>query len=221
MITTSCRADEPLLAAFHAGVYLDAFAAQREPLEAWQRALRGEAPYELTVRVVRDGGPDQVGAGRIAGGIAYELYPRSRCGLVTYMVVAPAFRRHGLGKELQASAVDELFARGARAVFGEIDDPQVHGEVAAQRLARNRRWGARVVDTRYVQPALGPGLARDRELILIALAGRQPLPDTMPGEVVESFVRELYACTEGGDPDPEVRVPAIVTLATEWPRPRA
>ena len=83
---------------------------------------------------------------------------------------------------------------------------------AWRRLARNQRWGARVVDTRYVQPALGRGLERDRELILIALDVRG---DTMQGTVVDAFVRELYAATEGGPPDEEIDIPEVVKLV-EW-----
>ena len=198
-------ADSELLETFYGSIYLDAFATQREPIDAWRRALRGERPYELTIVVACDGDA-------IAGGIAYELYPASRCGLVTYMVVAPAYRRGGLGKRLQGDAVAELRARGAGAVFGEIDDPRTRGEHARLRLARNQRWGARVVDTRYIQPALGPGLARDRDLILIALA---PDGETLPGATVDAFIRELYACTEGGPPDPDVAVPEVVRLV-EW-----
>jgi hypothetical protein len=37
---------------------------------------------------------------------------------------------------------------------------------------------------------------------LIALAGGQPLPPTMAGEIVRDFVGELYAITEGRAPDP-------------------
>ncbi len=68
-------ADDSRLAAFHAGSYWDAFAAQHEPLEVWRGALRGELPYELTVRVA-------VTDDRILDGIAFERYPRSGCGLV-------------------------------------------------------------------------------------------------------------------------------------------
>jgi GNAT superfamily N-acetyltransferase len=198
-------ADDERLRTFYDSIYLAAFASQREPLDAWQRALRGERPYELTIRLAIDGDV-------IAGGIAYERYPASACGLVTYMVVAPAYRRAGLGKQLQREAVADLQARGTRAVFGEIDDPRERGKPAHDRLARNQRWGARVVDTRYVQPALGPGLERDRGLILIVL---DPPGPTIPGAIVDAFVRELYAATEGGPPDPDVAVPEVVRLV-EW-----
>jgi hypothetical protein len=73
-----------------------------------------------------------------------------------------------------------------------------------RRLERNQAWGARVVDTRYVQPALAPGLLRDHGLCLIALASEQALPATMPGRIVRDFVDELYAATEGAPPDDEV-----------------
>src|SRR5829696_3956917 len=114
---TAAPAHERLLDAFYRGIYLDAFAAQREPLEVWKRALRGELPYRQTIRLALDGD-------RIVAGISYELYPRSRCGLVTYNVVAPAARRGGLGRQLLDGAIAELFAAGARAVFGEVDDPR-------------------------------------------------------------------------------------------------
>jgi GNAT superfamily N-acetyltransferase len=202
-------ADDPRLAAYHGGIYLDEFADQREPLDAWQRALRGDDAYRLWVRLAVDGDA-------IAGGINYELYPRSRCGLITYMAVAPAARRHGLGKQLQSDAVAALFAAGAHAVFGEVNDPRTTtlepADAAWRRLARNQRWGARVVATRYVQPALGPGLTRDRGLVLIALAGARPLPAELDGAIVRAFVDELYAVTEGGPPDPEIEIADRVQL---------
>jgi GNAT superfamily N-acetyltransferase len=202
-------ADDPRLAEFHRGIYWDAFAKQHEPLATWQRALRGDDAYRLTVRLAVDGD-------ELAGGIAFELYPRSRCGLVTYMVVAPPARRTGLGKRMQREAAAQLFGDGALAVFGEINDPRTttieHADAAWARLERNQRWGARVVDARYIQPALGPGLVRDRELVLIALAGATPLPADMPGAIVRDFVDELYAVTEGGAADPEIQIGERVRL---------
>jgi len=75
-------------------------------------------------------------------------------------------------------------------------------------------WGARVVDARYVQPALAPGLERDHGLCLIALSGAQPLPATMSGHIVRDFVDELYRVTEGAPPEPEMLevIPDLVEL---------
>lgn len=169
-------ADESLLARFHAGIYMDAFAARVEPLAAWQRALRGDAPYSLRVQVALEGD-------EFAGGICFERYPRSGCGLVTYLVVAPGARRRGLGKGLLDGALAQL--ADARAVFGETEDP-----------SRFLRWGARIVDVPYVQPSLGPGLPRGTGLVLIDFTGRGDRGSA------RAFAEELYAVTEGRAPEP-------------------
>jgi hypothetical protein len=208
IVTISSHDDEGLLDEFHGGVYWEAFAEQQEPVEVWKRALwGGAAPYELTIRIAGRALRDR-GRREIFGGIAFERYPQSGCGLVTYMVIAPVARRHGLGRRLQREAALAMFAAGAPAVFGEVNDPRLAGagvdepvDAMWRRLERNQAWGARVVDTRYVQPALARGLSRDHGLCLIALASEQPLPATMPGHVVRGFVEELYAATEGAAPE--------------------
>jgi GNAT superfamily N-acetyltransferase len=213
-IVTVTPGDGELLARYYRGIYWDDFAAQHEPLEAWQRALAGGAGYELTIRLAVD-------AGEILGGISFERYPVSSCGLITYMVVAEAARRRGLGRRLQADAIATMFAAGAPAVFGEVNDPRLAGEGLLdepiedtwERLERNENWGARVVEIRYIQPALGPGLTRDRGLCLIAHADAEPLPDTMPGAIVRAFVGELYDKTEGArDDELLAQIPDTVRL---------
>jgi GNAT superfamily N-acetyltransferase len=201
------RLDDGLLARFYDELYLPAFAHQREPLEVWRRQLWGEAwPYELSI-VIAGESLDDAAAARLDGGIVSELYPASACGFLTYLVVAPAAREAGLGRSLLDGARRALAARAQargltlRAVFGEVAD--------AARLARFERWGARAVEIDYVQPSLGPGLARDPDLRLIAFFDGEP-PATLPGAVVADFVRELYAMTEGGGG--EMGVPAEVRL---------
>jgi hypothetical protein len=206
IVTLRDRAEhEPLLERFHRDLYLSAFAAQAEPLEVWKWALWSqEAPYRMRVQLALDGAD-------IVGGIAFELYRRSNCGLVTYVVVAPAARRSGLGKTLRTGAARTLYADGARAVFGEVNDPRVpHSYESAEetwrRLERYQRWGSRVLDIRYVQPSLGPGLERDRGLVLLRHAGDAPPIAHMPGAVVKGFIGEFYEITEEGRPvDDELR----------------
>src|SRR5262249_55439402 len=113
IITIASRDDAELLARYHAGIYWDEFAARQEPLAVWERALWGEVDYELTIRLAVDGDD-------LLGGISFERYPESRCGLITYMVVAPQARRRGLGKRMQADAIATMLDAGARAVFGEV-----------------------------------------------------------------------------------------------------
>jgi len=189
---------DPRLAQFHAGIYWDAFAAQHEPLDAWRRAI---ATGLLSVRLAVDGA-------EILGGICFERYPKSGVGFATYLVVAPAARGQGLGERLLRGAVDEL----GGLVLGEVNDPRRTGEWA--RLERFQRWGARVLDARYVQPSLGPGLARDRGLVLVAFAGKDPLPAEIDGARVRAFVEELYALTEGGAVDADVAITDRVRLVT-------
>ncbi|HSR95501.1 MAG TPA: GNAT family N-acetyltransferase [Kofleriaceae bacterium] len=208
IVTITSHDDEALLDEFHSGIYWDDFADQQEPVDVWKRALWGGAsPYKLTIRIAGRALRDRERR-ELLGGIAFEHYPRSGCGLVTYMVIAPAARRQGLGRRLQREAARSLFAEGVRAVFGEVNDPRLAGvgvdepiESMWRRLERNQVWGARVLDVRYVQPALAPGLARDHGLCLIAIAGEQALPAMMAGAVVRDFVDELYAVTEGAAPD--------------------
>lgn len=204
IITIANHDDEELLDEFHTGIYWDAFAEQQEPVAVWKRALWGGASsYELTIRIAGRALRDR-GRRELLGGIAFERYPRSGCGLISYMVIAPAARRQGLGRRLQREAAQALFAAGAPAVFGEVNDPRRADEGTTEsapdrwrRVERNQVWGARVVNARYVQPALAPGLERDHGLCLIVLSGAQPLPATMSGNVVRDFIDELYQITEG------------------------
>jgi hypothetical protein len=115
---------------------------------------------------------------------------------------------------LLTEATHELHAAGAPAVFGEVTDPRRSSEPDAwPRLLRNQRWGARVIDARYIQPALGPGLARDSDLVLIVLPPLRPVT----AATVWSFVRELYAVTEGGLPDPAIAITDPVMLVELCP----
>ena len=104
------------------------------------------------------------------------------------MVVAPTARNQGLGRTLLDVAARELYEAGAALVFGEV-----HRD-APERLARFVRWGARTLEVPYVQPSLGPGLARDAGLCLIVLP---PIPQVVDTRVVNVFIAELYEVTEG------------------------
>lgn len=204
------RGHAPLLARFYDELYLPAFAHQREPLEAWHEQLWGErpAPYDLTITLVVEGDGERtdLDRARIDGGIVGELYPQSRCAILTYMVVAPEARGAGLGRSLLDDATRELAGRGARAVFAEVRDPALADSSSAaearQRLARFQRWGAQVIDHPYVQPDLGFG--RDRALRLIAFEPRDA--QFLDGGTLRAFLHELYAVTERVEPaaDPEL-----------------
>jgi hypothetical protein len=203
-----------LLDAFHNGIYVDAFAHQIEPLDVWKRRLWSCAPspYQLTIRIAGRELRDPMRR-EIDGGIVYELYRHSRCGLLTYMVIARERRRAGLGHRLLSEATRALYAAGAVAVFGEVSDPAKHDDPhrsieAWERIELFQRWGGRVVDTAYVQPELGVGLERDRGLRLLMFPGDATLPRSVPGPLIATFLEEFYAITEGAPPDD----PELVSL---------
>ena len=213
--TLAGAVDLPLLARFYDEVYLPAFAHQREPRAGWEARLTAPGAYRLFVTLA-GAELDAAATARIDGGVTCEWYPRSRCGLLTYLVVAPGARRRGLGRRLldgaRAALRDHAAASGVTpaAIFGEVADPAVGDDPdAAARLARFRRWGARVVEARYVQPALGAGLARDRHLRLIGFFDGAP-PAAIDGAIVAGFLREFYAATEGGDPADDPELAAVI-----------
>jgi hypothetical protein len=86
---------------------------------------------------------------------------------------------------------------------------------AHERLARFQRWGARVVDHRYIQPDLGYG--RDRALRLIAFEPADPAP-SLDGATLRAFLHEFYAVTERRDPagDPELG-PLLASIPAQVP----
>jgi len=205
--------DDELLDAFYREVYLPEFRHQREPVEVWKARLAdASAPYALSIAIagaeLRD--PSRR---RLDGGVVCELYPVSGCGFLTYLVVAPAARRAGLGRRLFGQArralAEQAAARGVELalIFAEVSDPARQDGVAAaaawRRLAQFGRWGAGVLDVPYVQPSLGEGLGRDRELLLLAFF-EQALPEHVDGAHVAAFLRELYVATEGRADDHEV-----------------
>lgn len=200
-----------LLARFYDEVYLPAFAHQREPLEAWNEQLWGEypAPYDLTIVLAVDHEGD---VERIDGGIVGELYPESRCAILTYMVVAPHARRAGLGRSLLDDARAALVARGARAVVAEVSTADT--AEARERLARFQRWGARVIEHPYVQPDLGFG--RDRALRLIAFEPQDAA--ALAGATLRAFLHEFYVVTERIAPtvDPELG-PLLAAIPDQVP----
>ena len=212
-------ADVDLLRAFYDEVYLPEFAHQREPLDAWLAALRGEAPYRFTALIASDD------AGVVAGVIA-ERYPRSACGLVTYLAVAPRGRGAGLGAQLLHDA--RAAVAPVHVVLGEISDPRRHHGAAADtawdRLLRFQRRGARVIEVPYVQPDLRAGLGRDRGLVLVVFLD-DPAATSIDGAPLAAFLREFYEVVEGvtADRDLDAMLAAIGPRVAcgQWCDPRS
>lgn len=204
-----------LLAAFE-DLYRRTFTdpAEREDPAQWPPRLYGDLPapqprMHLLVAV------DEPGR-NLLGGIAFEYYRDSCCGLLTYLVVAPDWRRRGLGRQLVQGALarlqQEAQAHGTslRGVFAEAEDPDRVGPdgnsmAPSERLRALLRLGARRIDVPYVQPALEGGDGRCRHLLLLVF---HPRSGAVPGAVVHGFLHEFYRALGITDPasDADFRV---------------
>ncbi len=200
-------ADPALLAAF-VRLYDDCFTepSERDDPAAWPERLWEPGSPDLPEMhlLVAPGDP-----GLTAGGLLFEYYPRSRCGLLGYLAVAPEHRRRGLARQLVTAAVDTLedvaSARGRSlaAVFAECEDPTLfqQGRSAIDprdRLAAMARLGGLWVDLPYVQPDLCGG-GRAHHLLLVAF--QAPVLPSLTREVVRDFLREYYGALGVTDVD--------------------
>lgn len=190
-----------LLAAF-VDLYTRTFtdASEREDPAEWPPRLYGELPapqprMHLLVAVDTHAQPP-----RLLGGISFEYYRDSRCGLLTYLVTDAEHRRRGLARRLVDQAIARLHedAHGhgveLRGVFAETEDPaQVNSDGNAmaprERLQALGRLGARRIDIPYVQPALAGGAGRCRHLLLLAF---HPQAEGIAGAAVRDFLYEFY-----------------------------
>jgi hypothetical protein len=200
--------DEALLAAVADGLYLTSFPseAEREDPARWSDGTTGA---RLLVAGTHLHEPSRA----IHGFVVAELYPESRCGLLSYLAVDSDRRRGGLGRRLVVRAVTALVrdasGRGAplQAIFAEIHDPErvdPSQDVMdpAERVSFWAKLLARKVPIPYVQPELRPGLGPVRTLDLISI----PLGDsrdgaTLPAATVRGFLEELYE----GDSNKDLR----------------
>ena len=173
--------------------------SEREDPAQWPARLYGDlaAPQPQMHLVAA------VDADTLCGGIAFEYYRESRCGLLTYLVVDPAYRRRGLAHQLIQRAITLLkqdatdAATVLRGVFSETENPdlvddQGNAMSPRERLMALARLGARQIDIPYVQPALEGGKGRCHHLLLLAFYPDPARADMIEGSVVRDFLHEFY-----------------------------
>jgi len=164
-------------------------------------------------------GPD----GAILAAAVGDWFPRSRVQLLSYLAVRPGLRGRGVGGTLMAAAiarwVEDLFPL---LVVGEVEDPRyaaVHGDLsaphgdAAARLRFYERLGVRSLPVPYCQPALRPSSARVPHLLLMIFAAdkaARPAPDRIEGSMVEAFLSEYFAATEGPSREDDTELAAML-----------
>lgn len=207
-----------LLAAF-TELYTRTFTdpSEREDPAQWPARLYGKLPApqpQMHLLVAVDN------RGTLLGGIAFEYYRDSRCGLLTYLVVDPARRRRGLARHLVERAVTLLREDAARAgtllraVFSETEDPErvaTRDNVMSphERLTALARLGARRLDIPYVQPALEGGSGRCRHLLLLAFYPARAEADMIDGAVVRDFLHEFYRALGVAQPEADAEFQAM------------
>lgn len=173
---------------------------------------------EVMARGLRGGGPTQVLAlaalgrdGSALGVVVGEVYNREHVLLLAYLAVRPGLRGRGIGTALLANAGAAWYANSdVRLAVGEAHDPrrwpQVEGEDALSRLRFYGRFGARVLDLPFVQPALGSGRARIGGFLLLVFHVDPSVEVPCDGatcvraDLVGRFVRHYYEAEEDVHP---------------------
>jgi GNAT superfamily N-acetyltransferase len=173
---------------------------ERESLENIQEYLRrksagwyGRNNYHVVLAV---DGP------RILGGVIFDFLADADAGVLEFLVVARAARRHGLGRALLGEA-ERLLAADGRATIGrpprwvlaEMNDPFWPERVIDtldpfDRAAIWGRWGFHRLRFPYVQPALDPDKSPVHHLMLSVKFLTSGTHDTMPSGAVITALRE-------------------------------
>lgn len=169
--------------------------SEREPKRVWVEALgEDQRNYRLEFVLAHENE-------RVAGAVAFEYYPDSRCGLITFVFVDPLHRRRGLARSLLKEAEKRLLEAsqgGTRFIFAEAEDParvekmQIRSSIdPSVRLAILHRLGARIIPIPYVQPPLAPGKRPGEHLFLLLLWPRNS-PE-IPRAALEEFLLDFYS----------------------------
>jgi GNAT superfamily N-acetyltransferase len=176
-------------------------ASERQSKASWTEALSSrDIGYSLSFIVARDGY-------EVAGGIAFEYYPLSACGLLTFVFVRERYRKQKLGRALVERAHKQLRSgKPLHYVFAEVEDPErvdrsrIKSAIDPRlRLRILARLGARAIPIRYIQPALEPGQQPAEHLMLLILAPHEAT--SIDRSRLTTFLHEFYASLDVSEPD--------------------
>jgi GNAT superfamily N-acetyltransferase len=196
--------------------------SEREDPSQWRSRLieELEPPEPRTHLLVSVPTHADPGGDCVSGGLVFEYYRRSRCGLLTYIVVDPARRRQGIGGRLISRSI-EILAEDAscegqqlRAVFAELDDPAkvIPSQSAMPPAERAQAFAkiARRVAVPYVQPELIGGSGRERRLMLAVILRPEQNPLSIAADVVLEFLREFYQALGVKEPDRDIDFQTVI-----------
>eukprot|EP00160_Parvularia_atlantis_P014350 Unigene3522_Nuclearia_a/m.10756 Unigene3522_Nuclearia_a/g.10756 ORF Unigene3522_Nuclearia_a/g.10756 Unigene3522_Nuclearia_a/m.10756 type:complete len:264 (-) Unigene3522_Nuclearia_a:63-854(-) len=210
--------DRALLVRFYEDMMVPNFGQfedELEPVDVWTQSMEQPETNPYTLHVILLFGP---GSSKIAGGVACEYYPKSNCGLLTYIAVDTEWRQKSLGRVLVREVLKALHADARKAgkaacdaVFLETNSDNVAQEkdvmVPAVRRRVLHKLGFRILRFRYVQPALAPGLGKCTDLLLTvheSFLGPVPAGDAAVAGVLKSqpllhFMREFFEVLMGAE----------------------
>lgn len=189
------------------------FPEELEDLETFTEALKRSTntpPYTLHVLLLHD----EI-SGKLMAGCAFEFYPKSCCGLLTYIAVQEQFQGRGLGKQLVEAASRELTRVHGQlnAFFLETNSDAVDAERDVLRPAIRRmilgKLGFYCLDFAYVQPPLSPALGKCRDLLLAVHERYLSSEKLMDARVLLEWVEEFFHVLMGSDAETDVDLEAI------------
>ena len=199
--------DEALTRRFYSELIIPNFpiSDELEDISVWVEELTRETPAEdatfYLLVATNTNNNTKTNTDTILGGVVFEYYLHSCCGLISYIVVHPTARSQGLGRQLLHKAVSILHSaaqsRGSpqcRGIFVETNVEGLRDGVmeAGRRHALLRRWGFAHVQFPYVQPALSARQLPCRDLLLLKLVEEEE-EEGVDADVVLAFMRDFWA----------------------------
>jgi len=214
--------DKELLVRFYNDMMVPNFGQfedELEDVEIWIDLLenqKSEDQFALHIllalqKTTQDGAEKKV----ILGGCACEYYPRSNCGLLTYIAVDPTQRSKGISHHIVQNVLSTLNGDavkggkpGLSALFLETNDAT---KVDAEKdvmdpLVRHKilnRLGFSILGFSYVQPALSPEQQKCVDLLLAVHKnfltneeGETP-KKYLDSSIILEFMREFFIVLMG------------------------
>ncbi len=145
---------------------------------------------------------------KVAGGTVIEYYPECRSFLLTYIVVGNEFRGQGVSRFLLekgiGSVVESKGLDQVAAVFFESNIPWMTFNDSFDpwmRFQAFSKLGAKWIDLDYIQPSLGEGKSRVRNLHLMTFPFLTGMKDKLNKTDLTSFLRTFYKSLGIREPD--------------------
>eukprot|EP00002_Diphylleia_rotans_P010739 TRINITY_DN2129_c0_g4_i1.p1 TRINITY_DN2129_c0_g4~~TRINITY_DN2129_c0_g4_i1.p1 ORF type:complete len:260 (-),score=69.12 TRINITY_DN2129_c0_g4_i1:161-940(-) len=151
------------------------------------------------------------------GGLVFEYYKQSNCGLYTYAAASPNYRGKGFAKffidkvlEIVNTDAQKYHGRNCDAVFIECNDPnKVAAEedamIPMERIRMFAKMGYRFLDFPYVQPALSEEQEKCHDLVLGVHqsflthneASARPQQPMMASKIIRAWIEDFYVSCNG------------------------